>query len=271
MKPGLERSEIILASACGLLLLLATFGPSLAQPAHYHAFADQRSMWGVPCAGDVLSNLPFGAWGCAGLLALWRLPRAALDAAQLRMSGLFFAGLLFTAAGSVWYHWSPQDAGLAVDRLGMVVAFAGLLGLAAAGRISARAGMFLAASLLLLGPLSVYVWASNANVLPWAVLQFGGLALLLWLARRVPLAGALAVHWWQVIALYAVAKCLEQGDHQVYELLGQLVSGHSLKHLVASLAAWPVWAAVARFPNSRQNPAEIMTTARAPAMPCTRQ
>jgi hypothetical protein len=53
-------------------------------------------------------------------------------------------------------------------------------------------------------------------------------------ARELP------VRWALLIAIYALAKLLELGDHAVYEWTGQLVSGHSLKHMVAAFAAWPV-------------------------------
>jgi 1-acyl-sn-glycerol-3-phosphate acyltransferase len=48
------------------------------------------------------------------------------------------------------HHWQPNDAALIFDRLGMVVAFAGLTGLAAANRVSARAGRLLGLAVLLL-------------------------------------------------------------------------------------------------------------------------
>ena len=48
----------------------------------------------------------------------------------------------------------------------MVMAFAGVLGLAVAGRISYRAGIALTAVVLLLGPMSIRFWLSSANVLP---------------------------------------------------------------------------------------------------------
>lgn len=261
MKLKLEVAEIGLLFACVLMLLVAAFAPAVSQPAHYHDFADQRSWWGVSHAMDVLTNLPFAVWGCVGIVMLWRMPRAALEVAQHRMAALFFAGLVLTATGSGWYHWKPEDAGLALDRLGMVVAFAGLLGLAAAGRISGRAGMALGVSMLLLGPVTVWVWAATGNVLPWAVVQFGGMALVLWLASRAPLSAALPVRWGAVILIYAVAKVLEQSDHRVYELLGQVVSGHSLKHLVASLVGWLIWSALRAVGNSGQNVTQIKTTA----------
>ena len=46
---------------CSALALLL-HGP-IAQWASYHAFADQRELWGIPHAADVLSNLPFAIAG----------------------------------------------------------------------------------------------------------------------------------------------------------------------------------------------------------------
>ena len=244
MKLTLKSPEIALLAVCGVLLLIALLGPSVSQPASYHQFADQHPWFGIPFAMDVLTNLPFALWGVMGLLRLHQLPPERLEASQRATATLFFTGLVLTAICSGWYHWAPRDAGLAVDRLGMVVAFAGLIGLAAAGRISARIGLTVPFAVLLLGPLSVASWAMTGNVLPWVVLQFGGMTLVLWMARIPRLVGALPIRWGVVIGIYALAKLLEQGDHQVYALLGNTISGHSLKHVVASLAAWPVLSAL---------------------------
>ena len=237
-----KLEETLLLVLLGLLIG-AIFGPTITQPAHQHAFADQRMWAGVPFAMDVLSNLSFAAWGVAGLMCLLglaqRIERAKLNT-EHALAAVFFAGLVGTAAASSWYHLQPNDAGLGVDRLGMVIAFAGLMGLAIAGRISHRAGAWAAGAVLLLGPLSVWFWLASGNVLPWLVIQFGGMGLMLWIAAMKPLSGAFAVRWGAVVAIYAVAKLLELADHQIYDLTSHIVSGHSLKHLVASFAAWPI-------------------------------
>ena len=75
--------------------------------------------------------------------------------------------------------------------------------------------------------------------------QFGGMALMLGLGCLPARSNALPVSWIAVIVLYALAKVLEQADGQVYHLTGQWISGHTLKHVVASLAALPVLAAMA--------------------------
>jgi hypothetical protein len=261
----ISKPEAVLLVACLALLALALAGPALPQPGHYHEFADQRVLWGLPFAMDVLSNVAFALAGAAGMVALLRLPPRALGTVPRALAWLFFAGLVLTAGASSWYHWHPDEAGLAIDRCGMAVAFAGLLGLAAAGRVSDRAGGALALAVLVLAPLAAQVAAQAGNVLPWAALQFGGMTLILWFARLRPRRGAPAFSFGLVILAYAVAKLLEVNDHQVYELTGQLVSGHTLKHVAASLAAWPVIGAFWHLGRARQNAAGATRTAGKPA------
>ncbi len=259
----LQKLEHCLLTALLALLAIGIFGPLVAQPLHQHDFADQRVWGAIPFAMDVLSNLPFALWGAFGLgcvaslvrqkCLLGRLAGKGLNGIELGLAALFFAGLLATTAASSWYHWLPNNSGLAVDRLGMAIAFAGLLGLAAAGRISKRAGLGLAVTVLVLGALSVRVWAVDGNILPWALVQFGGMAMVVWFACLKALPGALPVRWGVVILIYALAKLLELGDHQIYDLTSHLVSGHSLKHMVASFAAWSVLAALSVWVKPRSN------------------
>lgn len=263
MKLEFEKYELALLGAVLALLAVAIAAPAVAQSAHHHHFADQRAWGWVPFAADVLSNLPFLLWGVLGLGLLARQPRSVAcvaDAASRGLMTLFFAGLVVTACLSACYHWQPDNAGLALDRLGMVVAFAGLMGLAAAGQISARAGALLALAVLLLGPMSIWVWSASGNVLPWAVLQFGGMLLVLCLALLKPQPGAPAIRWGWVIVIYAIAKGFEMADEAVFAATSQLVSGHSLKHVVASFAAWPV---VFALMSHRKSRAEFASTSRA--------
>ena len=234
-----RRAETALAAAIALFALLAALLPVTHLPVHYHDFADQRGWLGLPCAMDVLTNLPFALMGAWGLLWLRRVPAGRIGAAQRVLAGAFFVGLILTMFCSSAYHWAPGDGGLCIDRLGMSLAFAGLLGLAAADRVSARAGLTLAVVIGIVAPASVLIaWAGNMT--PWAVVQGGGLALLAFLAARRRVRGALGFSIVAVIVLYAVAKALELADAPVFALTHGLISGHSAKHLVAALAGWPV-------------------------------
>jgi hypothetical protein len=80
--------------------------------------------------------------------------------------------------------------------------------------------------------------------MPWAVFQFGGAMLILWLGVLRRRAFGLDIRWSMVILAYALAKAFELNDAEVFRFTGGLVSGHTLKHLAAALAAWRVLAAI---------------------------
>src|SRR5439155_6436870 len=91
---SISRNESVLLAAALVLLAAALFGPAIAQPPDAHAFADQRMLWGVPHAMDVLSNLPFAIAGIWGLQLLARVSGDGLQGAQRVCARLFFVGLL---------------------------------------------------------------------------------------------------------------------------------------------------------------------------------
>lgn len=266
-----SRRESLLLATVLLLMLIAVAAPAVpAQALALGAFADQRPWHGVANAMDVLSNLPFAAFGLWGLWQLRRFDAAAISCAAAEPPGstldcawLFFAGLLVTAAGSAFYHLQPDAMRLAADRAGMAVAFSGLVGLAACERVSQRAGWVLAWCTLVGGLVAVACAAEADNLLPWGAVQFGGMAIVLALAFTPKLPGAIGVRLGWVIAIYAAAKLLEAGDAWVYEATGHLVSGHTLKHGVAALAALPVLAALQRIGarGLRHNPGAAAATA----------
>ncbi len=206
--------------------------------AHGHPFVDARVLWGIPNALDVLSNLTFIGMGVWGFFALHRAP--SVPVAMRQAATVFFTGLLLTCLSSSFYHWGPDAWGLAVDRAGMAVAFAGVLGLAAAERVSQRAAPWVWGCVLAAGMLAIMLNFTAGVVAPWAVVQFGGMAVVLWAAAQRAQGGAIGIRWTVLIAIYGVAKLLELGDATVFHASQELISGHSLKHLAASLAALPV-------------------------------
>jgi hypothetical protein len=106
--------------------------------------------------------------------------------------------------------------------------------------VSVQSGIWLGLVTLLAGAFSLLTWSHTTDVLPWMTLQFGGMALVLILAitRAIPNSLGVSLVW--VIVFYGAAKVLEGMDTAVFEATGHWVSGHTLKHLVASLAAWPI-------------------------------
>jgi hypothetical protein len=226
--------EIYLVGALFVLTLVALLAPALPASAwHMPHFVDTRTWLGLPNAGDVLSNLSFLAMGIWGLARLRGRRDAPVGASW------FFAGLILTCAGSSFYHLDPDaPQRLVADRIGMAMAFAGFLGIATSERISVRAGQAVVVLMMVAGLLAA--WVARENLTPWVVVQFGGMAVAVGLALTRPRPGALGVPLGGVIFFYVLAKLFELGDVTVFEATGHIVSGHTLKHLAAALAAWPV-------------------------------
>jgi hypothetical protein len=215
--------------AAGIAAMLA---PPLPQDPAYHAFADRRVVLGLPHALNVLSNVGFllaGSW------SLGRVTRATLPGWERAAGLIFAAGLLLTGLGSAWYHAAPTNATLVWDRLPLSVLFPTILAVVIGDRVSAAAGRALLAPLAVAAAASVMWWHLTDDLRPYAMAQFLPMLLvplmLLLLPGRRP-AGPLVAG----IGLYAVGKLAEVGDGPVLAL-GGLVSGHTLKHLLAAAAA----------------------------------
>jgi hypothetical protein len=205
--------------------------------AHGHPFVDARTFGGIPNFWDVLTNLPFAA---AAGLGWWWMRGVKLAPTTRQSLHVLMAGLLATAFGSGYYHWQPDAWGLMWDRLGMAVAFAGVVGLAVCDRVGLHEGALALKVALPLALMAAVVPLVHGHPLVWVVVQFGGCALMLWAAFQAPAPGALGVKWGWVLAGYALAKGLEGNDELIFHATGELVSGHSLKHLAACLAVLPV-------------------------------
>lgn len=226
-------AAVVVAAAVAFAL------PPVAQDPAYHDFADRRSLRGVPNALNVLSNAPLVVVGVLGLRLVLRRGRGA--AWERAAFLILFAGVALTGVGSAWYHLAPTTATLFWDRLPMTLAFMPLLALTLGERIGGRAGPWLLPLCLATGVASVVHWrlgeaAGRGDLRPYALVQFLPILLIplgLWLFPRRWIRGAdLAA----VVGWYALSKIFEALDARIFAL-GGVVSGHTLKHLAAGIAA----------------------------------
>ena len=245
-------------AAAGVFLL----APAIPQDPAYHRFADGRGWPGIPNFGDVVSNLPFTLVGIAGLGALWRgwFGAPSMGEGDPLPFAYFFFGVALVGPGSAWYHLDPDSSTLFWDRLPMTVAFMALLAAVLSDRVShgwvACRGLNL---LVLGGAASVFWWDYGemhgaGDLRAYALVQFWPVVLIplvLYLfpegrhVRVRPLAAALA--------FYALAKLAEHYDHGVFALTGGMVSGHTVKHLLAAGAPAAILAMMRRWPVERTN------------------
>lgn len=238
MKTVVARLPLVVTLLASLALL--AYGP-IAQPARYHDFADNSSLFGLAHAADVLSNLGFALVGLYG----WVRLTSRNGWATLGDSGfgyrLFLAGLVLTAIGSGWYHLRPDDFRLIWDRLPIALACGGLLAAVRAETVGSCAPRVEAALFAMLAVASVAWWhftndGGDGDLRPYLLLQGLPLVLIpLWQAIHGS-ARADRLLFAAALFLYLAAKAAELLDHQLLAV-SALISGHTLKHLLATLAA----------------------------------
>jgi len=233
------------AWALGILAALALAGcfallPRMVQPEAYHRFADARAWLGIPNFLDVASNLPFLVVGLLGLRALrnHQHPGTAFGHPWERGAfALLFAGVALVALGSGYYHLQPTSPRLFWDRVPMTIVFTALVGITIGERIGVEAARRVMPALLVAGIGSVMVWRATGDLRLYGFVQFfSALALLVLLVLRPPRYTRTSDLLW-MLALYVAAKLLELGDRVVFAL-GGIVSGHTLKHLLAATATF---------------------------------
>ena len=238
----MSRSTAFVVAFTLLTVAAAFLLPPLPQPLDYHDFADQRSALGIHNFVDVVSNAAFLLAGLAGLFVVFS-GRACFELPAERWPyAVFFLGVLLTAAGSAWYHLSPDNETLFWDRLPMTIAFMGLVSSQVVERISVRAGLVLLGPMLLAGMASVVYWIASermgaGNVLPYALLQGYAVVVLLMMAALHPSRYTRANDLYFIFGWYVLAKLLEHFDAQVLAY-SHAVSGHSLKHVAAAVAGF---------------------------------
>ena len=123
----------------------------------------------------------------------------------------------------------------------MTIVFMSLVAAMIAERISVRAALWLWPILLVIGILSVLQWhwseqAGHGDLRFYAAVQVYAVLVLL----LVLLLPTRYTHGWYlgvVVGFYVLAKLLETFDRQVFAV-GHVVSGHTLKHIVAGFAGY---------------------------------
>lgn len=219
-----------------VLFLLWRHGP-IQQFDHYHEFADQAYWLGISHARDVFSNFAFllvGLWGLQQFMYHWSSVKDHRRPALLS----FIFSIIATAWCSSYYHLAPDDVRLFWDRLPIATACASLIVLM---RPTIKMSLPTAWSELLLAlilaVLSVWWWQYSSDLRAYLVLQIFAILLPpLWqYLGQAPQHERMS--FGLAIGLYVLAKVFELADVAILDAIG-VISGHSLKHLLAALAAY---------------------------------
>jgi len=202
----------------------------------YHLLADHRYWLGTSNFANVFSNLPFTIVGILGLfLGLKQSEKTKLSWQT------FFIGLIFVAVGSSYYHLNPNNQTLVWDRLPMMISFMALFVALLIENIPEFNEKTVLPIAVLLGLSSVVYWDLTDDLRFYGFMQFTPLLaipLMLYFfdgkySHRRYLAYGLV--------FYVLAKVFELTDTLIFELTGQIVSGHTIKHLLAAGATYCIY------------------------------
>jgi hypothetical protein len=147
--------------------------------------------------------------------------------------------LLLIGFGSGYYHLWPSNQTLVWDRLPMTLVFMALIAIIIAEYLSVNIGKRLLYPLLIVGGASVLYWdytESNGegDLRFYILVQFMPLiAIPLILLFMKPTYTYGNRYWW-LLCTYIFAKLFEYFDRFIFEVL-TVLSGHTLKHLIAAL------------------------------------
>jgi hypothetical protein len=250
LKPAAFEARVLGFLGLGIVTLGLIFClPPIPQDPRYHAFADHRTMLGVPNFLNVASNLPFVVVGVLGLWLLLRYDAVrpdgpALEGAERWPLLVLFTGVLLTGFGSSYYHLEPNNDRLVWDRLPMTIAFMGFFASMIGERIGVRAGAWLLGPLVWLGIVSVFTWhlgeqRGAGDLRLYFFVQFYPMVTIPLLIYLFPARYTRAGDIFIALGWYLLAKVVEVGilDHGIFGA-GQVASGHTLKHLAAACGAY---------------------------------
>ncbi len=229
------RHSILVILVLGSLSWILSLAP-IPQSTGYHSFADSRQFLGIPNAVNVVTSLPFLVIGILGLrFRLRGNPGAAGNA-----WAVFFAGVGLVSIGSAYYHWNPTNESLVWDRLPMTIGFMGLFVALLGEYVSNRLVAVLLVPAVMLGIATVFYWSWTDDLRPYLWIQL--VPLLTIPAVMLLFRPAYSHQWLLLVALgwYVLAKVTETYDLAMFRTAQELVSGHSIKHLLAAAGCYSI-------------------------------
>ena len=210
----------------------------------YHEYVDRRAVWGIPNAGNVLSGVAIVMAGLAGLV-LTQEPR---NQRWIKPFGnywpfaVFFASCTLAGVGSIYYHLDPTTEALFWSRLPIAAAFMSLLTIFVVDRITVRVDHRLVLPLLVgLGIACLLHWyqsevSGQGDQRFYALSQIAVVVALPLLWRLNPGRITRGRHAAILILFYCLALATELFDWLIFALLGEMISGHTLKHILSAAA-----------------------------------
>ena len=186
-------------------------------PKSYHNFVDKRKFMGVNNTMNVLSNLFFL------YPAIYLLMKQNND--KTKFLALIIFGLAITSA---YYHLKPNNHTIFMDMIFVI----SLNTLVLSYFVDENLGYLMG----ILGISSVVLWNVTNDIRPYTLLQIGILIFCCFKLYETPAKDYIL----PVIGVGISVRLVEMFDSQIYKLTNKLISGHTLKHILATLQIYIV-------------------------------
>lgn len=232
-----------------VIVLISIIMPPTSQPIEYHQFIDQRIYFGIPNFFNVVSNIFLLLSGLTGIVFLLRPREFLVNKTFIKLSErwpyfILFLSVILASLASTYYHLAPDNSRLVWDRLPIAIGMMTLLSIVLIERISINIGFISLPFLILFGIGSVLYWYwselyGSGNLNYYIVVQFYSILAIILLGKYFSSRYTRGADIYVVIIFYAFAKIAETVDHEIFNL-GQVISGHSVKHLFVGLAVFRI-------------------------------
>jgi len=259
------KIKIRLLLAITLIGIISVFFiQPIGQNTNYHVFADTHTVRSIPNCNNVLSNFPLIVFGMLGIIFIAAKERKTSQHSIHINNLVFFIGIFLTGIGSSYYHLHPTTATLVWDRLPMTITFMAFFSIIISEYIDWKIGKRLLFHLLFIGIISVLYWYKTelnglGDLRFYILVQYLPLLLIPCILLLFKSETRPSRHYWIIMAVYLSAKVFELLDYQLFALT-HVISGHSLKHLVVSLAPILYWLRLSNKKNNLKTKGHIIST-----------
>jgi hypothetical protein len=210
------------------------FVPPIQQDLAYHQFVGDSNPTHEWHRLNVWSNMGFLLVGLIGIIQLMFIWNRYVIWLSL--------GLIMTALGSIYYHLQPNNDTLFWDRLPMTIVFSGFF--SAAWQYYYPSQGWRSLLCLFIGMASVVywkysLWLGMEDLRPYVLIQFLPiLVLIIWSIYHPNNTTYQRMLITFLLIGYIIAKMCEYWDEEIYHLTHHLMSGHTLKHILAAVASY---------------------------------
>ena len=228
MKNYIRESILVLVIIASFAIVISF--DTINQDPSYHDFADKRAIFDIPNFFDVATNVFFAIFGFIGFYFCLRKKQNDAPWSWI----IFFFGVAVVCFGSGYYHWNPNNDTLVWDRLPMTIGFMGLFIAILSEYVNPNIERFTLIPAILLGLSSVIYWHFVDDLRFYFWIQL--IPLLTIPVAMLVFKGKYTHQKYLIFALifYLLAKVTEIYDKEIFSFSSEQLSGHSLKHILAS-------------------------------------